>query len=122
MTRLSSKGEVTITNKKVGKPRKNRYTPLDEYLNPETALVQAAMLLDEAAFDAIESKDTKAMTNVSRGWMELGAVLHNITVATAGEEEEAPDEPEEISSETRVMGFASPDEREVAESAYKNKG
>jgi hypothetical protein len=104
---------------KVGKPRKNRYTHLDEYLNPESALVQAALLLDEAAFDAIESKDTKAMTNVSRGWMELGAVLHNITAATADEEVEE-ESAEDVTSETKIMGFASPEDREVAESAYKD--
>lgn len=106
-------------SKKKSKPRKVRYTQLDEYLNPETALVQAALLLDEAAFNAIESKDDKAMTRVSRGWMELGAVLHNISVA--GEDEGEEEEEEDLTSETKIMGFASPEDREVAESAYRDK-
>lgn len=59
------------------------------------------------------------MTNVSRGWMELGAVLHNISVAN--ESEEVEEEEEDLTSETRIMGFGSPEDREVAESAYKNQ-
>jgi hypothetical protein len=122
MTRQSSKGGLLSKNKKqVGKQRKSKYTGLDEYLNPETAMVQAALLLDEAAFNAIESKDDKAMTRVSRGWMELGAVLHNISVAQAENEEEGEEsEEEDVLSQTKIMGFASPEDREVAESAYKN--
>lgn len=61
------------------------------------------------------------MTNVSRGWMELGAVLHNIAAANA-DGEEVEDDEEDLTSETRIMGFGSPEDREVAESAYKDKG
>ena len=94
-----------------------RYESMGEFLNPETALAQSAMLLDEAAFRAIELQDTEAMAGVSRGWMELGAVLHNISIAS--EEEEEEDE-HDVSSETRIMGFQKAETREVLENAYKS--
>lgn len=102
-------------NKKSKKNKRIRYSPLGEYLNPETSLVQAALLLDEAAHTAVESNDTEAMAGVARGWMELGAVMHNMS-AGAGEEEED----EDLTSETRVMGFGSPKAREEAENARKS--
>lgn len=108
-----------MAKKKNKRQKRIRYTPLAKYLNPESALVQAALLLDEAAHDAIESKNSKSMATVARGWMELGAVLHNITEASSGEEE--PEE-EDLTSETHIMGFGSEEAREVAEeNARKSK-
>lgn len=106
--------------KKSKKPK--HYGPLGEYLNPETALVQSAMLLDEAAFHAIESKDTEAMAGISRGWMELGAALHNINLGTESDEDEGEEDEDTHDLTTRgsVMGFNSAERREVLENAYKS--
>jgi len=81
-------------------------------------MVQAAYLLDEAAFDAINSKNPEAMAGVARGWMELGAVIHNIS--TGGEEYDEEEE-EDLTSETHIMGFGSPQVRETQENEYKGK-
>lgn len=105
--------------KKSKKQKRPRYESIGEFLNPESALCQAALLLDEAAHQAIQSNDNAAMQGVSRGWMELGAVLHNISVAS-GEEEFDEDEAEDVTSETRIMGFRQEKQREVLENAYKS--
>lgn len=102
-------------NKKQKKDKRNRYRPLGEYLNSEVAFVQAALLLDEASHAAIQSNDTEAMAQVSRGWLELGAVMHN---ASADEEDEL--EEEDLTAETRVLGFGSAKAREEAENARKS--
>lgn len=107
--------------KKQKKPRVLRYTSLDEFLNSESALVQAALLLDVASHAAVESKNPENMAGVAKGWMELGAVLHNITVGSEGEDED--DDEGDLTSETRIMGFGSPEAREVAENDFaKSKG
>lgn len=108
-------------NKKKQKkePRKIKYTSLDQYLNSESALVQAALLLDVASHAAVKSESPEDMAGVAKGWMELGAVLHNMG---AGGEEDEDEEEEDLSSETRIMGFGSPDAREVLESGYTSKG
>jgi hypothetical protein len=97
------------------KDKRNRYRPLGEYLNSEVAFVQAALLLDEASHAAIQSNDTEAMAQVSRGWLELGAVMHNASVE--GEEEE---DDGDLQSDTRVLGFGSAKSREEAENARKS--
>jgi hypothetical protein len=108
-----------LGKKKNKKPRRIKYTSLDEYLNSESALVQAALLLDVAAHAAVESKSPEDMAGIARGWMELGAVLHNIS--TGEVEEEFEGEEGELHAETRIMGFGSPEAREVAEDGYTNK-
>lgn len=106
-----------MAKKKKKKQKRIRYTPLGNHLNPESALVQAALLLDEAAHDAIESKNNESMATVARGWMELGAVLHNMTVGAAEEDAEE----EDLTSDTHILGFGSEEAREVAENARKSK-
>lgn len=102
------------SNKKV---KRNRYTPLGDAVNPEVSIVQAALLLDEAAHHALESKDTEAMAGVARGWMELGVLMHNMSAAAEEDEEDDGD----VTSDTSILGFGSKESREVAENARKNK-
>ena len=109
-----------MSKKKNKKSKRNRYSPLGKYLNADTSMVQAALLLDEAAHNALESKDTEHIAGVARGWMELGAVLHNMSVGAVGGEED--DEAEDVTSETETLGFRSQEAREVAENARKSKG
>ena len=106
--------------KKSKKQKRPRYESIGEFLNPESALCQAALLLDEAAHQAIQSNDNAAMQGVSRGWMELGAVLHNISVAGGDEGFDEDEEEHDVSSETRIMGFRQEKQREVLENAYKS--
>lgn len=106
-------------SKKKKSKKRNRYSPLGKYLNADTSMVQAALLLDEAAHNALESKDTEHIAGVARGWMELGAVLHNMSVGAVGGEED--DEAEDVTSETETLGFRSQEAREVAENARKSK-
>jgi hypothetical protein len=106
-------------NKKKSKkaPKRNRYTPLGNAVNSEVSIVQAALLLDEAAHNALESKDTEAMAGVARGWMELGVLIHNMSVGAEDDEEDDGD----VTSETSILGFGSKEAREVAEDARKSK-
>ena len=101
--------------KKKKQDKRNYYTPIGQYLNSETALVQSALMLDEAAHHALQLRDVESMSMVARGWMELGALLGQ-TTAEEGEEEDDG----EVTSET-TLGFRSAEAREVAENARKNK-
>lgn len=49
-----------------------KYSPIGDYLNSETAFLQAADALDMAALIAIKHDDAETLYNVAALWMELG--------------------------------------------------
>jgi hypothetical protein len=52
-----------------------KYTPFGDRVNLAVAIVQAATALDVAARFATETKDSLAMVNVARAWVELSERL-----------------------------------------------
>ena len=52
-----------------------KYTPIGEILSPETAMIQAALALDEVVRLAVESRDTDTILNAAMGWTQLSRLL-----------------------------------------------
>lgn len=67
-----------------------KYTPFGDTLNPAIAIIQAATALDVAARFAVETKDSRALIDVARSWVEISGRL-----GYDDEEDDATDEPEE---------------------------
>ncbi|AIW02576.1 hypothetical protein AXJ18_gp198 [Streptomyces phage Jay2Jay] len=74
-----------------------KYTPFGDRLDPSIAIVQAANALDVAAKFAVETKDSRALIDVARSWVELSGRL-------GYDDEEEDDEPE--NEERRSFGFS----------------
>jgi len=80
----------------------------------DVAIVQAATMLDEAGVKAIEEGSIDGMIAVAAGWMAFGE-----NMLGSPDEGEAEEDEEEILSETSVLGFQSPENREVLENESK---
>ena len=91
------------------------YTPIIDSISLDVAIVQAATMLDEAGVKAIEDGSVDGMIAVAAGWMAFG---ENMLGSPDGEGETGDDE-EEILTETSVLGFQSPENREVLENENK---
>lgn len=89
------------------------YTPIVDAISLDVAIVQAATMLDEAGVKAIDDGSVDGMIAVAAGWMAFG---QNMLGSQEGEDAEGEDEEEEVLSETSVLGFQSPENREVLES------
>lgn len=87
------------------------YTPIENNISLDVSIVQAATMLDEAGMKAISEGNIEGMLAVAAGWMEFGKNM----LGSESEEEEHGEE-EELLSETSVLGFQSPENREVLES------
>ena len=68
-----------------------KYTPFGDTLNPAIAIIQAATALDVAARFAVETKDSRALIDVARSWVEISGRLGY----DDEEEDDATDEKEE---------------------------
>ncbi len=75
-----------------------KYTPFGDTLNPAVAIIQAANALDVAARFAVETKDSRALTEIARSWVEISGRLGY------DDEEEGDDESEDV--ERRSFGFS----------------
>lgn len=80
-------------------------------INLDVSIVQTATMLDEAATRAIQDGNVEAMLAVAAGWLEFGSRMLGPTT----EEDEEEDE-HELETDTKIMGFASSESREVMES------
>ena len=90
------------------------YTPIVDSISLDVAIVQAATMLDEAGVKAIEEGSIDGMIAVAAGWMAFGE-----NMLGSPDEGEAEEDEEEILSETSVLGFQSPENREVLENESK---
>jgi hypothetical protein len=107
-------------SKKKNKKIKLRYEEFGEILNSEVAFIQAGVLLDLAAFAALESGDPKKIREVSREWSTLAVSLKR---TLEGEPEDVTSEHEhhtEDVTRVKVMGFGSTKMREQAEREHKS--
>lgn len=94
-------------------PKKKKYTPLDDVLSVDTALLQASSLLDIAAVRAVANDDIVGMKKVAHSWVELGAVIHQLSQPVVEEEET---EEHTVVSETELaVGFVASLEEEYDE-------
>lgn len=74
-------------------------------------------MLDEAGTVAVQSGSVEDMLKVAAGWMELGANM----LGRPDEEEPEEGDEHDLTSETRIMGFASSQSREEAEQEYEDR-
>lgn len=88
--------------------KKSSYAKIDDSVSLAVAAVQSATLLDEAAEAAIQNRDVAEMLAVAIAWAEMG-------IKVLGEEEESEGSVEEVLSDTRIVGFASAENREAWE-------
>lgn len=75
-------------------------------------------MLDEAGTVAVESGSVDDMIKVAAGWMEIGVNMLQRPTEDDEENEEHGDE-HDVTAETRILGFGSPEAREEAEQAYE---
>lgn len=75
-----------------------KYTPIGDRLNPGIAIIQAATALDVAAKFAVECKDSRALIDVARAWVDISGRL-------GYDDEEEDDAPEER-EDGRPFGFS----------------
>lgn len=79
-------------------------------------------MLDEAGVVAVQSGNVDDMLKVSAAWMEFGMNLLGPGEPEESDEEESEEVPEhDLTSETHIMGFASPAARESAEQDYQDR-
>lgn len=84
--------------------KRNKYKPLKNVLSIDTALVQASSLLDMAAQQAIDDGDIRGMRKTAHSWLEMSAVMHQLSQAAEPDEEEET----EVLSETQIGFRANP--------------
>lgn len=77
-----------------------KYTPFGDRVNLAVAIVQAATALDVAARFASETKDSLAMVNVARGWVELSERL------VYDEQDEDEELTEQEAERSKSFGFS----------------
>lgn len=77
-----------------------KYTPFGNTLNPSIAIVQAATALDIAARFAVETKDSRALIDVARSWVEISGRLGY------DDEEEDDETPSDEKEKSRSFGFS----------------
>jgi len=82
----------------VGQMATAKYTPFGDKLNPAIAIIQAANALDVAAKFAMETRDSRALTDIARSWVEISGRL-------GYDDEEEDDTPEET-EDGRPFGFS----------------
>jgi hypothetical protein len=81
------------------KNKKPKYNPTGKYIGLDTGFVQAAVLLDMAALDAIESRDYKRAADIARQWIELSMVMKNTLAPPEGEDFEGEEHDHESGSD-----------------------
>lgn len=85
------------------------YELIGETVSPSVAYLQAASLLDLAAVTAVQCGDAKQMGIIAHHWIEMAIVLQG------GPKTDQDEEPEEVLTTTKVIGFGTKEMREVAE-------
>lgn len=84
-------------------PKRRKYKPLKNILSIDAALLQASSLLDIAAQQAVAEGDMRAMRKAAHSWVEVSAVMHQLSQV---EEQEEVEQHEVVSR----IGFAPPPE------------
>ena len=111
--------EIPINNPFRRRP-KGAWSPIENTIDYQVAIIQAATMLDEAGLAAVHSGSVDDMLKIAAGWMELGMNMLGAEQEEAEESEEDGDE-HDLSSETSIMGFGSPSAREEAEQKYEER-
>ena len=75
-----------------------KYTPFGDTLNPAIAIIQAANALDVAAKFAIETRDSRALTDIARSWVEISGRL--------GYDDDEEDDDTEEEERRHPIGFS----------------